>query len=337
MRQAPGSFDHLTPHIVTAAVEACFDLTLDGTVERYASYVNRVYGLRTQEGEHLVVKFYRPGRWSAAAIEEEHRLLEELHQGEVPVVAPLPDREGETLLEIEVDLEGEGGQCADAEAPAFLFTLFPRRGGRGFDAEREEDWLRLGAVVGRMHQVAGEEQAPERVTLDPHTWTEAYVRELLDQEVIHPDCIAEFEETARSTIERIGPLFWGVPRQRIHGDCHRGNILDRPEEGLLLIDFDDMMNGPVVQDLWLLLPDRADEARRELTLLLEGYTRFMPFDRGQFELIEPLRFMRIIHFLAWRTRQRHDHWFAREYPQWGDRAFWIKEVEDLKEQALFAG
>ena len=368
MMQAPGSFDTLTPHIVTASVEAFFDLQLDGTVERYASYVNRVYGLRTQEGDHLVAKFYRPGRWSTEAILEEHQLLQELDDAEVPVVAPIADSEGNTLLEVELepeeygggtgggtggdgqyvgdargdgryvgDARGDGQYVGDAreDAPLHRFALFPRRGGRSFDAESDDDWFRLGSIVARLHLVGRREAAPHRLTLDPVTWTGAYVKELLSEEIVHGDCAAEFEEIARGTIDRIAPLFQGVPVHRLHGDCHRGNILDRPGEGLLLIDFDDMMNGPAVQDLWLLLPDRAGESRRELVMLLDGYRQFATIGEGQLDLIEPLRFMRIIHFLAWRARQRHDHWFASEYPGWGDRAFWTKEIEDLRDQARF--
>ena len=35
-----------------------------------------------------------------------------------------------------------------------------------------------------------------------------------------------------------------------------------------------MMIGPAVQDLWLLLPGRVNDSRRELALLLEGYEQF---------------------------------------------------------------
>ncbi len=129
------------------------------------------------------------------------------------------------------------------------------------------------------------------------------------------------------------PLFDGVAMHRIHGDCHRGNMIERPGTGLALIDFDDMMMGPAVQDLWLVLPGRAAESRRELGILLDAYEGFAAFDRASLRLIEPLRFMRMIYFLAWRARQRDDYWFRESFPQWGTEAFWIKETEDLQEQA----
>ena len=135
------------------------------------------------------------------------------------------------------------------------------------------------------------------------------------------------------------PRFEGLSFRSIHGDCHRGNILDRlgssskPGDGLLIIDFDDMMMGPAVQDLWLLLPDHAEQCRKELGLLVEGYEAFLSFDRRELELVEGLRFMRMVYFLAWRSKQRNDKWFKESFPDWGSKAFWTAELEDLRDQA----
>jgi Ser/Thr protein kinase RdoA (MazF antagonist) len=105
----------------------------------------------------------------------------------------------------------------------------------------------------------------------------------------------------------------------------------------MLIDFDDMVMGPPVQDIWLLLPDYAESSRKELELILEGYEAFGEFDRNSFALIEPLRFMRMIHFLAWSAKQRNDLRFQNTFPDWGGKSFWIKEVEDLRLQARVIG
>jgi Ser/Thr protein kinase RdoA (MazF antagonist) len=131
------------------------------------------------------------------------------------------------------------------------------------------------------------------------------------------------------------PLFSGLERIRIHGDCHRGNILDRLDEGLLLIDFDDMAMGPPVQDLWLLLPDRAGKSSREIELFLQGYERFRSFDRTSLRCIEPLRAMRMVYFLAWCSRQTGDAQFRKIFPDWGSDQFWQREVNDLREQLGF--
>ena len=318
------TFDLLTPHVVLGAVESAFGLSLDGTLLAYPSYVNRVYGLAAEGGQAYVAKFYRPGRWSEDALLEEHRFVLDCAEAELPVVAPLSDRDGETLAS--VTAEGE-----DREE-TFDFALYPRRGGRSFDAESDQDWVRLGGLIGRLHAVGERGQAQHRLVCTPQASTAEFLRELETAGVVPAKHAAEFFGLAREALAGIAPLFDGAGLQRIHGDCHRGNILDRPGEGLLLIDFDDMMRGPAVQDLWLLLPDRARSSRRELELILEGYEAFHRFEQATLALIEPLRLMRLVYYLAWSARQRDDRRFRESNPGWGSEAFWIKEIEDLRDQ-----
>jgi len=323
------SFDSLSPELAAQAVEEAYGLDLDGPVEIYPSYVNRVYGLREEEGRGFVAKFYRPGRWKREAILDEHRFMADCAAAELPVAVPLPDSDGETLAELSLEVDSPDGKPGTEES--YLFALFPKMGGRNFDAESDEDWLRLGSIVGRLHAVGRQGSAPNRLTLTPEL-TQSYVAGLLSSGLVHPDCRTEFEELAREGLELAAPRFEGLRLQRIHGDLHRGNILDRPGSGLLLIDFDDMMTGPAIQDLWLLLPGRASESAREIGLLSEGYEEFSAIDSREYGLIEPLRLMRMLYFLAWRASQRSDYWFKREFPDWGGKAFWIQEVEDLRDQ-----
>ena len=195
----------------------------------------------------------------------------------------------------------------------------------------DHDWVRLGALVGRLHAVGRSERADRRTVYLPQTIA-GYVQQLLDGNHVHPALAADFRRLCDTTLHEMTPLFTGVPIQRIHGDCHSGNILDRGSEGLLMIDFDDMMMGPAVQDLWLLLPDHAEASRVEFEMLLMGYEQFLPFDTRQIRLIEPLRFMRMIHFLARCAMQKRDPVFAERFPDWGSEAFWIREVEDIRYQ-----
>lgn len=323
-----GVFDPLTPQTMIAAVEQAYGLVLDGTVTPYPSYVNRVYGLRTDSGTDYIVKFYRPDRWSIEAIADEHEFVLDCADAELPVVAPIADAEGYTLQTVEV----EPSDGAAGAAVAYAFALYPKRGGRGFDAERDEDWFRLGSLAGRVHAVGRRGSAPNRIVCTPSESTGRFVRELREADVVHPELADELFALLDSGIELIAPLFDGVELQRIHGDFHRGNVLERGEEGLLLIDFDDTMRGPAVQDLWLLLPDHAWAARRELTQILDGYTRFCDFDDSTLRLVEPLRFMRMVYYLAWSALQRDDRRFREQNPDWGSRSYWIREVEDLRTQ-----
>ncbi|MDE0026021.1 MAG: serine/threonine protein kinase [Spirochaetaceae bacterium] len=318
------SFDLLTPYVAAQAVESVIATPVDGALTGYPSYVNRVYGFGAEDGRQYVAKFYRPGRWSWQAIEEEHRLVAACAAEELPVVAPLADGDGETLQAV---------TAADGDAEQeFLFAVYPKRGGRNFDADRDSDWLRIGALVGRLHSVMAACVAAHRLTCTPRAATARFIEELSRAGVVAPDAAGEFFALADRAVDRIAPLFEGVPLQPVHGDCHRGNILDRAAGGLLLIDFDDLMVAPAVQDLWLLLPGRVTDSRRELELLLEGYEQFHPFDRRGLLLIEPLRLMRMIYYLAWSALQRHDPGFRASFPRWGGAAFWTQEVEDLRTQ-----
>ena len=98
-----------------------------------------------------------------------------------------------------------------------------------------------------------------------------------------------------------------------------------------------MMVGPAIQDLWLLLPSRVDDCPQEFNLIAEGYEQFLPFDYSQKPLIEPLRAMRMLYYLAWSARQRNDRRFKADHPHWGSSAFWSKEIEDLRDQLLYCG
>lgn len=315
-----GPFDFLSPGIVLEAVESAFGLAPDGSLFPYPSYVNRVYGLAAEDGSPYVAKFYRPGRWTEEAILEEHRFLLDCAEVELPVVAPLPDLDGGTLPAFELESGSE----------TYRFALFPKRGGRNFEPEGDGDWLRLGSLAGRLHAAGAKRPCLARPRLGPDL-AKANLSVLLP--LVHPEFSGEFSELCLGVIEGTAREVLSQPLQRIHGDLHRGNILERPGEGLVILDFDDMMEGPPVQDLWLLLPGSARESARELSLLEEGYSEFSFLAPGSLGLVETLRFYRMLHFLAWRSLQRGDAWFARDFPDWGGRAFWLRELEDFRGQA----
>ena len=324
----PGGFDLLTPHVIISAVEAGFGLQLDGSLTPYNSYINRVYEVKDSDGQPWMVKFYRPNRWSESAILEEHRFIDDCLTLEIPTVAPCKDQDGDTLLHVAVDGQDRG-------QIDYSFAVFPKKAGRSFDAENDDDWLRLGSLAARLHLAGQKATAASRPVCLPEQVSADCLHALRQNNCVHPDHSQEFFDLTEQVLRTIEPLFTSIPLQRIHGDFHRGNILDRADEGLLLIDFDDMMTGPAVQDIWLLLPDRIDNCPREFNLIAEGYEQFLPFDWSWRRLVEPLRAMRMIYYLAWQARQLHDQRFRRDYPDWGSGAFWSKEIEDLREQAQF--
>ena len=70
-------FSSLTPDFVMNALDS-IGLRSDGRLLALNSYENRVYQLGMDEGPPLVAKFYRPQRWTNAAILEEHAFVLEL-------------------------------------------------------------------------------------------------------------------------------------------------------------------------------------------------------------------------------------------------------------------
>jgi len=319
------AFDDLTPELALSAVGEAFCIDPDGSFFAYPSYANRVYGLKTDDGTEYVAKFYRPGRWTTGAIQEEHDFVGELAAAEIPVVAPLPGSDGHSLQELVLE-------CGHDEI-SYPFALFTKRGGRLFDAELEDDWLRLGALVGRIHAVGAQRGFTERVRLERGRMR-AYVDELRSGGAIPADVEPRVVPLLEEAAALVDAMLASIPARpiRLHGDFHRGNVLDRGAEGLLAIDFDDASTGPAVQDLWLLLPGPAGECRRELGLIVEGYEAFMPFDRTTLALVEPLRLFRMIHFVAWQARQRSDRGFHDRFEGWGSKEFWINEAIDLGDQ-----
>lgn len=313
-----GEFRELTPDVVIGSVEEAMDIPFTALAHPLNSYINRVYELQSGDGTRYISKFYRPGRWSREALEEEHRFVAQCRDDEIPVVAPLTLADGSTLGDTDSGIS---------------FAVFPKRRGRELEPLCDEDWRRLGRAVGRMHVAGAVESAKHRPVLHPDRSTRLHVRQLLDSDVISAQHQREFESVCTEILDMICPAFEDVELQRVHGDCHSGNLLERPGEGILIIDFDDMALGPPVQDLWMLLPDYAEKARREINLILQGYEDFTEFDDRGLRLIEPLRVMRILYFMAWVSIQREDPMFHQRFPGWGTDAFWRKQIGDLQQQA----
>ncbi|MCU0576218.1 MAG: serine/threonine protein kinase, partial [Desulfobacterota bacterium] len=309
-------FAHLTPQVLLDVVEEGMGIRMTGLTIPLPSYINRVYELQSKAGERLIAKFYRPGRWSREALEDEHLFLADCAEAEIPVVSPLRLADGSTL--------GKAGET--------FYALFPKKAGRVFELNTDEDWTRMGSLLGRIH-LAGSRRAPrDRITLLPERSTGADLDFIIRGGFVTPEHAPAFEDLSLRIVGSISPLFDGLEFIRIHGDFHRGNLLDRPGEGLMVIDFDDMMYGPPVHDFWLLLPDHAGRSRREIDLILEGYGRFRAFDYPSLRLIESLRFMRIIYYLAWCAKQAGDYDFRTNHPDWGSDTFWQKELLDLNHQ-----
>lgn len=310
-------FPELGPETVLNLVEAELDIPCSNLCRQLNSYINRVFELETLDRHGLIVKFYRPDRWSLGALQDEHDFLRELHEQEIPVIPPMQLVSGKTI----------------GVYKELFFSVFPYCGGRSSDEFTEDQWLEVGRLIGRSHAVGAVRPAKERMVLAPEQSTQQQVDFILASGVIQdPDQARVFSSVCRELITEITPLFEGIASTRIHGDCHFSNIIYRPGESFFLIDFDDMVMGPAIQDLWMLLPGAAKNSFLEIDLFLEGYETFHRFDRRSFRLIEALRGMRFLHFIAWLTHQFVADGSAPIVPGFASKEYWIVEIADLQDQ-----
>jgi Ser/Thr protein kinase RdoA (MazF antagonist) len=306
-------FDELTPDRVLHAVErGGFEPT--GHCSPLTCLENRVYDLRLEGGAHIVVKFYRPERWSREAILEEHGFLAELRAAEIPVCAPLEFPDGATLHEIE----------------GIHYAVWPRTGGRSPDELGDEQLALLGRLLARIHNVGASRRALHRPRLDAPTSALAPLRFLEGQGFLPPGCRRRY----RAAVEQVAELYeaWSrdVPLHRIHGDCHRGNLL-HGDAGWFFLDFDDFVTGPAVHDVWMLVPGRDAEGVRQRETLIEGYRQFRDFDAAWLRLVEPLRAFRFVFYAAWIAKRWRDPAFPSAFPHFGTAEYWENETRDLEE------
>lgn len=321
-------FFELTPDRVLEAVEES-GFRCTGLCIGLNSFENRVYEVEletdgappSKASERLanrrIVKFYRPGRWTREQILEEHLFIQDLNEAEIPAVAPLRFPDGATLRQT----PGSG----------IWYTLFPKIGGRAPDELDADQLVRIGRLLGRMHGVGAARAAVHRVEIGPETYGRANLKFLSDGDWVPAELRTRFADVVSAICEAAAGLFAGVAMHRIHGDCHLGNLL-WSERGPFFVDFDDMLRGPAVQDLWLLIPGRDEGAREKLELMLSGYEEMRGFDRRTLRLVEPLRALRFVHFCAWIARRWEDPAFPLAFPQFGTPRYWNELTLDLEEQ-----
>lgn len=306
------NFDALTPDFMWYALES-IGVRAESGLLALNSYENRVYQFTDEDRKRFVVKFYRPQRWSREQIQEEHDFSNELVENEVPIAAPLSIN-GETIHEYQ----------------GYLFTLFNSEGGRQFEVDNLEQLEWVGRFMGRIHQVGAQKNFIHRPTIG----LEEYVyqpRKLLQSSTFIPAHLENvFFSDLDLLISQIEAHWQPSETIRLHGDCHPGNILWR--DGPMFVDLDDARNGPAIQDLWMLLNGDRQDKMMQLDVLLEGYQEFGDLPNDQLKLIEPLRGLRMVHYMAWLAKRWHDPAFPQAFPWFNDAKYWEGQVLGFKEQ-----
>lgn len=309
-------YDTLTPDCVLDAVESLGFLS-DGRIFPLNSYENRVYQVGIEEQSPVIVKFYRPERWTTNQIKEEHQILFELKELEIPVVCPWQNTHGQSLH----------------THNHFAFAVFPRQGGHAPELDNMDNLVILGRMLGRIHQVGRVKAFSHRPSIDIASFGQASYQYLLNSDLLPYELKTAYETLGRDLLETLKKQWptQGIEIQRIHGDCHPGNILWRGELPHF-VDFDDCRSGPCIQDLWMLLSGDRHQQIQQLDEILSGYEEFSSFNLAELKLIEPLRTLRIMHYSAWLARRWTDPAFPKAFPWFNTARYWSEHILELREQ-----
>ena len=306
----------LHPNIILDAIESTGFLCT-GSLLALNSYENRVYQIGIEDAAPIIAKFYRPHRWSTEAILEEHQFSLELDHHEIPIIAPLiiNDR---TLH----------------EHHEFKFALFPRRGGHALELDNSEQLEWMGRFLGRLHRVSASKSFQHRIQLNPKSYGHDPYEFLIEQGFIPDYLIANFSKTVETALKKIEQILQNIGKVdqiRLHGDCHPGNVL-WGESGLHIVDLDDCLMGPAIQDIWMLLSGEPKQIEDQLTKILEGYCEFHDFNLRERHLIEPLRTLRMLHFSGWLAKRWADPAFPISFPWFNTPVYWQNQLINLNEQ-----
>jgi Ser/Thr protein kinase RdoA (MazF antagonist) len=288
----------------------------DGRLLALNSFENRVYQLGIEDEKPLIAKFYRPARWSAAAILEEHVFTAELAEREIPVVPPLAI-DGATLHR-----HGE-----------MRFAVFPRQSGRAPELDDADTLRWMGRFLGRIHAVGALRPFAERPAISVQSFGIEPRDFLLQRDFLPPDLLPAWRSVAEQALDGVAQCYERAGRVaeiRLHGDCHMGNVLWH--DGPHFVDFDDSRMGPAVQDLWMLLGGDPEGASIQLAHVLEGYEQFHEFDDRELHLIEALRTLRLLHYSAWLARRWDDPAFPIAFPWFNTQRYWQERILELREQ-----
>ncbi len=349
-------FQDLTPQQVLDALDAVGQRG-DGRILQLNSYENRVFQVMLEDGGAVVTKFYRPKRWSDAQILEEHQFALELAQAEVPVVPPL------VLQAVEITSSGSADSqqaarstdshpaaCTLTGEPATLahhaghrFAVSPRCAGREPELDDPGVLERIGSFLGRLHAVGRRQPFVHRHHLNPKADGQRALTLILNGDFVPPEQVGPWRHTCEAALAMVAAAFEAagpLTTLRLHGDCHIGNVLWRQEgeqQGPHMVDLDDAMQGPAVQDIWMLASGDEHSAARRLEALLEGYEQFSSFDWRERALIEPLRTLRMLRHSAWLAERWVDPSFPLNFPFFGSAAYWSQQTAQLREQCELMG
>jgi len=306
-------FENLGPETILAALESV-GFEPNGSLLALNSYENRVYQAQTENLEFYVAKFYRPDRWTHEAIKEEHDFSYELLDSDISVVAPIKI-EGSTIF----DFAG------------YHFAIFPRQGGHPPNLENKDDLEVLSRSIARIHAIGSKKTFKHREIFSMERLGTRSREFILGSDFLPPELVESYATTSQNLLNAIDPSLIESQQIRIHGDCHMGNVLWRNDISHF-VDFDDCLNGPPIQDLWMLLSGERQDQLHQVNTILDAYNEFYEFNPATLTVIEPLRTLRMIHHAAWIGKRWEDPAFPLAFPFFNSARYWSDHILTLKEQ-----
>ena len=183
----------LDPHVILNAIEKS-GFRCSGSLFALNSYENRVYQIGIEDDAPLIAKFYRPHRWSDAAILEEHQFANELLKQEIPVVAPLAIKAGQTLYAHQ----------------GYRFAVFPRQGGRTLELDNLDHLEWIGRFIGRLHAIGACKPFQHRLTLNAQSYGAVPFEFLLKNNFIPEELKLQYQRTIETILQQIEQVFQKV-------------------------------------------------------------------------------------------------------------------------------
>jgi Ser/Thr protein kinase RdoA (MazF antagonist) len=309
-------FSALSPDLIIDGLESA-GFVVDSGLLALNSYENRVYQFHDDNLVKYVTKFYRPQRWQLQQIKEEHDFSFELAEQELPIVAPLKV-DGQSLFEYQ----------------GYHFAVFPCRGGRIFEVDNLDQLEWMGRFIARIHAVSSQHDFKYRPSFNSNEMLLQARETILSSNYVSKSLLTPFVTILDQVIAIATEQYLPVKQMReirLHGDCHAGNILWR-DEGPHFVDLDDCRSGPAIQDLWMMLSGDRQQQLLQLDTLLMGYEEFNTFENEQLILVESLRTMRVVNYMAWLCKRWQDPAFPQNFPWFNTEKYWEQQILMLKEQ-----
>jgi Ser/Thr protein kinase RdoA (MazF antagonist) len=311
------SFFSLSPDHVLSSIESCGYRTT-GELLQLNSYENRVFDIKLEPEGNVIAKFYRPQRWTRETLLEEHNFVAELERAGVQTVPAY----------------NNGGYIHSTKDDIF-FSLYPKKKGRMPQEFLKGELRTVGKLIAQLHNVGAQKTFSHRPTMGTSSYLPFDSLNILEDWVV-PELWPRYEQAVSLILDFLMDELNPDSFIRIHGDCHKGNLL-HDGKTFFFVDFDDSINGPPVQDFWMLLSTDGSEADEELYEILDGYSELRNFDERELELLPALRGLRIFSYAAWIANRWEDPVFPKLFPDFTSYNYWADEVGRLESIAWKLG